>query len=468
MSLDSVKVKPAALVSFFIVLISLFLLVGFRTVPVSQLWKNYQVFYVYSDELSENDIFYVLEKNGVENTIYRGNQRFPVVSSASPVQPQTSDSYIYARNAFFTDKTSSARVFYVPDSQRKNLDQAVTEISSFQNTICGTDGKSAFPWISPLVSLAFALVLLCFSHEKKLFLFSAVFPVLLSFCRPMYTVAASSIFLLFSFYLLQKIWQRRNFKKTFLNSPYALVFAFSPFLILIFSSIVNAVFYAISLLASVCSIKIYHAIEIRNLKKNDFAPVMIASSKMIPLIGHTGIRLMGFMSLVLIFLGLCFSVLGKISSPASSSARPALPSPVSKNDSALPNLDDFFDWSWNTITFPYKKISSAFQKPSYGETVSIPDYAENSDGLISGYESQIYTYDENFKDSVESQIEKLSYPALEKMMMEQGKNSYFGYSKGKVSSPEKFGKILLLLFVLISAGFSGYYIMGRKKYGQSI
>lgn len=462
------KVKPAQFFYVLFAFVSLVLLILFRTVPVSRLWKGYVSFYVYSSELSESDISYILEKNDVENFICQQNQLFPVVSSVSPVQPQSSDSYIYARNAFFTDKTKSARVFYVPDSESKNLQKAALEISSFQNSVCGTDGKSSFPWISPLVSLFFALVLLHFSKEKNLFAFSSVFPVILSFCRPMYTVAAASVFLLFAFFLLQKIWQRRNFKKTFLNSPYALTFAFSPFLILIFSSIQNALLYALALTASVSCVKIYHQKEIARSEKSGFEPLMIMSSRMIPIIGHTGIRLMGFMSLVLLALGIAFVFLGNVPSSSASPESPELPAPVSSKEASLPNLDDFFGWSFETLTFPYKKISSAARKPSDGEEVLIPDYALNSDGFISESDAKMYVYDEKFRENVERQAENLSYPALEKMMIRQGKNSCFGYSKGKISSSEKFGPVLLSVFVLISAGFSGIYILGRKRYGQSI
>lgn len=468
MSFNS-KISPMSLVSLLLALLSLVFIVSFRTVPVSRLWKNYGILYVYSNELSESDISYILEKNGCDNFIYKGNQRYPVVSPVSPVQPQNLNSYIYARNGFFTDKSQTASIFYIPDTEKKNLDKSVVEISSFQNTVCGTDGKSSFPWISPVVVFLFALILLYFAGEKTLFIFSAFFPVLLSFCRPLYTVAASSIFLEFSFFLLQKIWRRRNFKKTFFNSPYVLVFSFSPFLILIFSSVSSAAFYALTVFASFLCIKIYAEIETKKSEKYGFKPVMIMSSKMIPLVGRNGIRLMGLMSLVLFILGICFVLLGKYSPSMNSTSSPSLPAPVSKSDSVLPNLDDFFEWSWNTVVFPYKKLSSAVQRPKEGDTVSIPDYSENvQTGLITGFDSKIYVYDGKFRENVEKQTENLNYPALEKMMMEQGKNSFYGYSKGKLSSPERFGAFLLLAFLLISAGFSGFYIAGRKRYGLGI
>lgn len=467
MNRTSLKIKPAAVFSLLFVFFSAALLFSFRSVPVSKLWNGYGVFYVYSDELSENDIAYILEKNGCKNIIYRGNQRYPVVSAVSPVQPQAQDSYIYKRNFFFTDKTNSAHVFYVPDGQGRNLEKASVEISSFQNSVCGTDSRSSFPWIAPIATLLFALILLYFSHEKKLFFASSFIPVFFSFCRPLYTVGAAVIFLLFSFFLLQKIWLRRNFKKTFFNSPYALVFTFSPFLFLIFSSPLNALFYILSLLSSACCINVYKELENAVSLKYDFNPVLIMPSRMIPMIGRNGIRLMALMSFFLFLLVLAFLFLGNISKAGNDFSSPSLPSPVSKNDSSLPDFSDFLAWSWNTISFPYRRLSSPAEKPNDGDFVVVPDYADKN-GLISESETKMYVFDKNFRDSVAAEVEKLEYPALEKMMARQGKNSSYGYSKGKIFASEKFGLVLLFGFALISAAFSGFYIIGRKRYGLSI
>ncbi len=461
------KIKSAAFFSLGIFIFSLVFMLAFRTVPVSKLWKGYEIFYVYSNSLSESDILYVLEKNGCEGVISQGNQKYPVVSPVSPVQIQKENSYIYRRNGFFTDRTKSARVFYIPDGQSKNIEKSAFEISAFQGTVCGGDGKTAFPWISPIIALVFALVLLYFSQNRKFFAFAAFFSVLFAFCRPLYTVSAAAVFLMFSFFLLQKIWGRRRCRKTFFNSPYALVFASSPLLILIFSSLANAAFYLLAVLASFSSIYLYRFFEERQNARYSFKPVMIMSSKMIPIVGRNGIRLMGLMCAVILVLFSAFFFLGRVSNAGNDSSTPSLPSPVSKNDESLPSFSDFLDWSWNTITFPYRRLSENASSPKDGDTVSIPDYAEN-DGLITEYESKMYVYDSKFRDSVSRQVESLDYPSLEKMMMEQGKSSSYGYSKGKLSSSEKFGAVLLLSFALISFALSGYYIVGRKRYGLSI
>lgn len=461
------KIKPAAFISLGIFIFSLVFMVAFRTVPVSKLWKGYEVFYVYSDSLSERDILYVLEKNGCEGVVSKENQKYPVVSPVSPVQLQKENSYIFRRNGFFTDRTKSAHIFYIPDGQTKNIEKSAFEISAFQGTVCGGDGKAAFPWISPALALIFALVLLRFSRNKSFFASAAFFPLLFAFCRPLYTVAAASVFLLFSFFILQKIWGRSRCRKTFFNSPYALIFASSPLLILIFSSLENAGFYLLTVIASFSCVYLYKIFEETRFARNSFKPVMIMSSKMIPVIGRNGIRLMGLMCAVVLLLFSAFFFLGRVSSAGNDSSMPSLPSPVSKNDESLPDFSDFLEWSWDTITFPYRRLSENISSPKDGDTVSIIDYAED-DGFITEYDSKMYVYDSKFRESVARQVESLDYPSLEKMMMEQGKASSYGYSKGKLPSSEKFGAVLLLSFALISFVLSGYYIVGRKRYGLSI
>ncbi|MBR1722373.1 MAG: hypothetical protein IJ727_07840, partial [Treponema sp.] len=141
-----------------LLLISLFLVFvtyTFRTVPVSQFWKGWRILYVYTDTLSEYDILTVLEKHGCDSVISLSNQRLPIVSPMSPVQVQSSDSYLSRRGEFFTDKSRLAQVFYIPDSQSSNLEDAVLELSAFAGSSAGTDGKSSFPWFAPSLCLLF-------------------------------------------------------------------------------------------------------------------------------------------------------------------------------------------------------------------------------------------------------------------------------------------------------------------------
>lgn len=456
------------IVPFIISFLAFFLLCHFRSLPVSQFWKDYRILYVYSEELSENDILAVLEKNGCDSVISGSNQKIPVLSQLAPVQVQEPDSYIYRRSDFFMDKNHRAMVFYVPDSKSSMLDRVVRELSAFQGTNAGTDGVASFPWIAPIISaLVFALFLF-FSKNKRLYSLGCAFFLLLSFTRPLFTVCAAAMLFYFGFFLFHSLWARMYFLKRTLNSPYVLLFALSPVLVLLFSSPLHSVFYVIALAGSAGLVWLYFLIQRHCEKQYSFRPVFIRSARMMPVMGHLGIRLLGLLLVSLLATLFCFKVSGNVGSISSSASMPSLPAPVT-GKGELVQFSDFINWSWNTVTFPYRKIGEEHhQVPEEGEVVSIKDYQE-SDGLIKEVETQAFVFNSDFRDSVYKMVEKLDYPAVEKLMLRQGKNAGFAYTKkASVSAAERFALILLVVFITVTASLGINYIVGRKRYGLSI
>ena len=465
MNLELKKIIP-----FIISLLALFLLCHFRSMPVSQFWKGYRMLYVYGESLSEQDILTVLEKNGCTSVVSYGKQGLPLASHLSPVQAQDSSSYIYRRADFFMDKNHRAMVFYIPENQDSQLERAIREISSFQGTKAGTDGKSSFPWLAPIISLALFAFFFCFSKKRLLYAAGSFFMLLLSFSRPLFTVAAASSMYLFAFFIFHRVWMRKDFLKTVLNSHYVLLFALSPLLVLLLSSPLNSVFYLFALLGSASFVAIYALLEQSLESRYSFQPVFIRSARMIPVLGRLGIRLLGVLFLSLFITLLSFKFLGNVSSFSNSASMPSLPAPVSHSDGELVQLSDFVNWSWNTVTFPYKKIGEGSDSvPQEGEVVSINDYQQAANGKIVRVSTPAFVFNSDFKDSVYKSIENLDYPALEKMMLRQGKNASFGYAKkAAASNAERFGSLLLLVFITLTAALGINYILGRKRYGLSI
>ncbi|WP_407428176.1 hypothetical protein [Treponema sp.] len=446
------------------------LLLAFKTVPLTQLWKGYQILYVYSQDLKENDILAVLSKYGCTDVISKSSQRLPVLSSISPVQFQTDDSYIAKRNAFFTDKSSSAMVFYVNENQSSYLDKAIPELNSFSLTKAGTDGKASFPWIAPILLCMFWAVLFFFSKNRPLFAAASFFSIVFAFSRPLYSVSAGISLFIFALFLFHRLWKRKDFLKAALNSPYIILFTFFPPLVLVFVSPADSVFYLLSVTATVSSVYLYSFYEEKQDEKSVFKPVFIRSAKMFPVIGHLGIRLIGLLIITLVLISVSLNFSGKLNNLSDSTVKPALPSPVSSSDSSIVNLTDFMYWAWNTASFPYKKIeNAAFEIPEENQQVQIKDYSADSNGKIVVSDSTALVYNSKFRESVYSTIEQLNYPALEKLMLKQGKNTAYGYSKGQSqSSSEKFVFAALLILITVPLCLGAYYIIGRKRYGLSI
>lgn len=463
------KVEPKKIIPLLVSLFAFFMLFQFRSLPMSQFWKGYRVLYVYSDDLGDGDVLTILEKNGCSSVVSSETQRIPIVSQLSPVQTQNPDSYLFRRSAFFMDKNHRASVFYVPDSQTTQLDRALRELSAFKSTKAGTDGKSSFPWLAPLICLAFFLILLFFSSERILFSIGTFFFILFAFCRPMFTVSAASSLYFFAFFLAHRLWGRKNSIKTVLNSPSVLLFALSPLLVLFLSSPLNGLFYILSILGSASAIYLYAQFEQKREGLYSFKPVYIRSARMIPVIGRLGIRLLGGLLIVLLLITLSFRLAGNVSSLSVSASMPSLPSPTSQADSSLTQISDFMAWAWSSLTFPYRKISDETEIiPHEGDVVSITDYQE-VDGKINSVQTNAFVYNSEFRDSVLKAVDKLDYPALENMMLKQGKNARFGYAKkASAASSERFGMLLLLVFIAIPAAIGISYILGRKRYGLSI
>ena len=460
--------KLKNIIPIFISLFTLFLLIQFRTVPVSQFWKGYRILYVFTEDLSESDILTILEKHGCDSVISQCSQRVPLVSPVAPIQAQGEESYLYKRNGFFTDKNHRALIFYIPDNQAVQLDKVIRELSAFKGSSAGTDGKSSFPWLAPIIcTLLFALLFL-FSQNKMLYFAGTAFFILFAFSRPLFLVSAAVSFYLFAFFIFHRIWARKDFFKTALNSSYVLLFAISPILILLISSPIHSVFYIFTLLASASLVFLYTNFSKKQETRRSFQPVFIRSARMIPLLGHLGIRLLFGLLLSLILIFAAFKFAGNVSD-FSSSSMPSLPSPVTRNDSELVQLKDFVDWSWNSVTFPYKKLSeNSYEIPKEGEVVSITDYQEEN-GKIVPVKIPAFVYNSDFRESVYKSVEKLDYPALEKMLLKQGKNAHFAYSKNASSSTkERFASLLILVFITISVALGINYIIGRKRYGLSI
>ena len=73
------------------------------------------------------------------------------------------------------------------------------------------------------------------------------------------------------------------------------------------------------------------------------------------------------------------------------------------------------------------------------------------------------TYDSSFVRSIYDKIEGTEYPALEKVLLVQGKNKSYGYTKSAGASSEKAVPLVLSIFALFPIVLFLYYIVGSLK-----
>ncbi len=440
----------------------------FRTVPASRLWKGYRVLYVISDSLTDAQVHAVLARNGCKDVVARSNQGIPIVSRYSPVQMPGADSYITKRNVFFRDESNTALLCYVPEGQDRALARALDELQSVPGAVVGTDGTALFPWLSPLVCAAFALVCVVFARRRCAIAPALLFLLAFSLSRPQFTTGAAVCLASYGFFMLQKIWGRHGFLKGAL-SPLVVICLFAPVALLFVSSPLNVLFYVVALVAGGAALLLAALLKTvydERRRRHPFAPILIRGARFVPLLERGDIKVIALLAAATAVM-LLVSLAGTMAQPSvSEGIVPAVPAPAA-GSVRLPDLDDFLAWSWQTITFPYRRLSDGnAQPPVDGDTVVMPEYAEEN-GIITEREKTAYVYNGAFRSSMYDSVRHLPYPALEKMLLRQGKDMRYSYARGGRTAGERFGSALLVVFMLIPAGIIGYVVLVRRHYGIS-
>ena len=444
--------------------VALGLFATFRTMPASRLWKGYRVLCVRSGTVTDEQVYALLENSGCRDVVARTNQGIPLVSRYSPVQVQAADSYLAKRNAFFRDEHDEAMVFYVPEGQDAALSRALDDLQA-AGVAAATDGAASFPWISPVVCAAFALVCVLFARRRLSLAVALLFLLAFSVSRPFATTSAAVCLASYGFFLLQKIWGRHGFVKS-ATRPLVVVCLCVPVVLLSVSSPLGALFYVVAVAAGGSAALL--AAQLKTVyderRSRLFAPVPIRSARFVPLIERTDMRVVALLVLAAAVM-LVFSLMRPVARSTGSSL-PPVPAPVA-GAARLPDWDDFLAWSWQTVTFPYRRLSDgAAETPVEGECVVMREYADEG-GVIAEREQTAFVYNGAFRSSVHDSVRKLPYPALEKMLLRQGRDARYSYATGAGYVGERFGVPLLAVFVLIPAGIIGYVMMARKQYGIS-
>jgi hypothetical protein len=437
-----------------------------RSVPTTQLWKGYRVLFVTGADVKSSQVLATLENNGCTGVICKETQRFPVVSQFAPIQPVQSLSYITERDAFFTDKSGSGSVFYIPDHQEKMITAAVKSLNSLDGIKAGTDGAGSFPWITPVIVTIFFILCFLFSSDRRFFLLCSIFPLLFSWCNPFYTVAAASCFCLTGFYFTKKLWGRSYFALTAVTSPFLMVLFIFPAVILLFSSPFRSFLYGCSCAGSLLLLYLYTKGHDRRIKSMQaFSPVPILSARAVQKPERRELLVLGYTSGAVICLLVIsvFSLSMAGQKTNGTTTVPQLPTPVRHAPSdELPDLERFTQWGWNTLTFPYRKLDEAYTMPEEKMVVSIPEYKQEKDGIMQ-HESVEFVYNDAFRNSLYHMVQNLDYPALEQMLLRQGKKMQFAYTRNKGTSAERFSSIILLLFAAMPFLITGYCLVVRKK-----
>ena len=447
-----------------------------RSVPVSRIWKNYQVLYV-ENSVSEQTVLNYLEDAGCRNVISLSGQKMPVTSRFSPVQfGEEYNHYLEGRKLYFRDKSGDFRLYYIPDNFQSQTVKAVQNIGKITGARCGIDGKSTYPWLVPSCAVLFFIFLLFVSKYKALFFSLGFLPVLFSVSKPFYPVAAGVCLFLLGIFFVQFYYKRKYFLKTVFSNFSILFLTVSSVIVISVTGIINLFIFLLVIAGCLSFCFLNNLVYEANDKKYSFNYSPIIPATFLPKCSKSFSNLSfvctGFVSLILVlfFTRATFA-------PGSLVSGLSLPSPVSVSNVEalpvqyeLPSLFDYIVWSWNTATFPYKNLNKdkVYTIPQKGQKISQIRYKSTENGIVQ-YSETVAVFDNSFIEAAEKTIDSMDFCAVEKLLKKQGMNfkvEYLEKSRGAGASADIVSLLLIILCMilpLVAAVYCNVYSRKRLR-----
>ena len=460
---------PVKYVSLLIlILVCVLCLFIFRSIPVSRIWNDYKVLYV-DKSLPESDVLNCLYESGCKDVIALSLQKSPLVTPFSPFQKDY-NSYLERRLGYFTDKSSSFALFYIPDRYEHQAGNALKTIMKNWHVRAGLDSDSVFPYIVPVITAAVYVILGLASVKKRYFFLPAFFLVVLSLSMPFYTVAAGSCLFLFALYLANKMWGRKSDIRAILRNVEIDVLLVSSVIILCGISQRCILLTLAALCASFASICILKEASLQNDRQSAFNYSLIFSAYQVSVVNNKNMKAMLFMSIPVLILILSFLFSAKFL-PKTNIAGIELPVPVTNKESNensvfLPGINNYFVWAWNTITYPYRSVNYEYPETvPEGASIHFSDFVQKENS-IQEKDAAVYTFNNDFKKQLEKDLETLDYPAVELLMKLQDHNSSVAYSLSKQpvqSGSDVFNLIMLLVALIVPLTLSLSYYYGVER-----
>lgn len=445
-------------------ILSIIVVLSFKSIPTGQLWNDYSVLYV-PVQTDDATVIEAIENAGITKAIYLSGQYLPVLlSQDSPevamywLNTDNPDfSYVESRNQYFFDKANNYRVYYIPLKQKNKLGAVVNALSA-KNIQAGVDSTTAYPWFLPLICTLVAVLFIYLSKKRFLFAAGVICPVLFVFCNPFYPIAIANILLQLCLFFITNLWKRKGAVKRLFSTYMIVVMAVFALITPFGCSVKCGVLFIVCLIGTVSAILCYYQFEKYIETKQVFTPVPIRSAKMIPIYASKQKTLLPTLTACGFLVVLLFALTSSDSINAHFS-KIQLPAGKGIPAQNIPALDDYCTWVWNVKTSPYRSLNQS----GSADYVEFPRYVEK-DGVIS--ESlQTISNNKDFKDGVISEIDDLPYDSIESLIKSQNKDFTPCYASTSSYSIGIFGIIMMVLclFVLLFLYISSIIRKGAGK-----
>lgn len=446
--------------------LSVLLIVSFKTIPSAQLWNGYKLLYV-SNNTSISQTESILEKCGIDEYVCVNNQRAPIMLRPDSVEAamfrinmNTIDNqYLIDRQSYFFDSSRQYNIFYIPENYLDKLGD-VLHFMNKQNIKCGIDSTFSYLWLLPAIVTLFSIILLMFCKHKLFYFFGSIIPCIYVFCNAFYSSAVAVIILLLIIFFISNIYVRKgSFTKIITN--YFIDFSFIASIFISFSTSFNCgIFFSVSIIGAASFILIYINFKNFSLRKSSFTPVLIRKAKNISIYGNKINLIMPFalLSVVIIFAYFLLSSSASIKTNNDSSV--LLPGNAAEKSSSLPEFEDFYRWNWNILTYPFRSLNQTSNNANF---VEYPRFVSEN-GIIKQVNETLY-YDDLFKSEVYEGIDFLDFNAIEKVIKLQGLDFIPGYVNSSTYNISMFSIIMMIFgfFVLLFIYFSAIISKGGRK-----
>ena len=444
--------KYTKFISPFVFLISLILLISFRSVPSGQLWKEYNVLYVPA-ESEDSKILTALTKCEIQDAVYLSGQFLPVSLNENSIEISMlrlnygSKDYEYTtkRKAFFFDKASAYRLYYIPSEYKSKLGDAVQLIESY-GIPCGTDTSASYPWLLPLICVLLTGMLLLFVKNKIVFACGAVIPLVYLFSNPFYPVATATCLVLLCLFFAANVWKRRGAVSWLISRRFVPAMLGISIVCAFAGSIASGFWFIVSACGTGAALLSIYELEKYIRTKRPFVPVFIRPAKSISIFAGKAFVTLGI-STAAALLVIALFFLTSTDSVKSRGSKLLLPSSSSIQNDNLPQLEEFYRWNWNVCTAPYKSLNE--QSLENKESVEFQTFTENPDSGIITPHIQTMHYDDSFRREVFDGIDSLKFNSVEKVMKSEGEDFTAGYSALTSSHINLFGIIMMFICVFI-------------------
>ena len=384
-----------------------FILIFFRTAPSFKIWQNYTVFYT-ERTVSEDAVPDIFSKAGINGVLSAFHVQFPPLPVFTPVQYLngfSAFSYEDLQNLFFSDKSGTYRLYYVPQETTRAAASALKSA----DFVWGTDAQEKRPYAVPVAVFVLFICFMLFSKNKAFFS-AAFFPfVIYSFSVPFYHSAACVCLLGFSLFIIQKSWRHRGFFKKAVVQPLFLSCLILLSISSLFSGLYPFFLFIAAVFASVCAVYVLFELEVILRSSGSFNPVSIICARRVNTRDIFRLRFALVPALCIclfttaVFINGLYAAAGSFGKKTflSGSSTLYLPAPIKKtikndfslfsykalceNDipNRLPDLSDFIKAFWFYETYPFRKLDKSTQmNPLIGERVAYSNYKKEGERLV--------------------------------------------------------------------------------------